>query len=35
MKRDAASGNKYNVTVIDKNGYRELSEEEKTKLLVK
>ena len=35
MKRDVASGNKYNVTVIDKNGYRELSEEEKIKLLAK
>jgi proteasome beta subunit len=35
MKRDVASGNNYNVTVIDKNGYRELREEEKNKLLVK
>jgi proteasome beta subunit len=35
MKRDVASGNNYNVIVIDKNGYRELSEEEKNKLLVK
>src|SRR3989304_8308644 len=35
MKRDVASGNSYNVTVIDKNGYRELSEEEKNKPLVK
>jgi proteasome beta subunit len=35
MKRDAASGNSYNVTVIDKNGYRELNEEEKNKLLTK
>jgi proteasome beta subunit len=35
MKRDVASGNNYNVTVIDKNGYRELSEEEKKHLLVK
>jgi proteasome beta subunit len=33
MKRDIASGNNYNVTVIDGNGYRELSKEEKTKLL--
>lgn len=33
MKRDVASGNKYNVTVIDENGYRELIEEEKSKLL--
>jgi len=35
MKRDIASGNNYNVIVIDKNGYRELNEEEKSKLLVK
>lgn len=35
MKRDVASGNSYNVAVIDKKGYRELTEEEKTKLLVK
>jgi proteasome beta subunit len=35
MKRDVASGNSYNVTVIDKNGYRELGEEEKNKLLAK
>jgi proteasome beta subunit len=35
MKRDVASGNNYNVIVIDKNGYRELNEEEKSKLLVK
>jgi proteasome beta subunit len=35
MKRDVASGNSYNVTVIDKKGYRELSEEEKSKLLVR
>jgi proteasome beta subunit len=33
MKRDIASGNSYNVTVIDKNGYKELTDEEKTKLL--
>jgi proteasome beta subunit len=33
MKRDIASGNSYNVTIIDKNGYRELTDEEKTKLL--
>jgi proteasome beta subunit len=33
MKRDVASGNNYNVTVIDKNGYRELSAEEKGSLL--
>ncbi len=33
MKRDVASGNNYNVTVIDKNGYRELTADEKRKLL--
>jgi proteasome beta subunit len=33
MKRDVASGNNYNVTVIDNAGYRELTEEEKSKLL--
>ena len=33
MKRDVASGNNYNITVIDKNGYRELSEDEKNVLL--
>jgi len=33
MKRDVASGNNYNITIIDKNGYRELSEEEKHVLL--
>ena len=33
MKRDVASGNNYNVTVIDQNGYRELSDEQKSDLL--
>jgi proteasome beta subunit len=33
MKRDIASGNSYNVTIIDKNGYKELTDEEKSKLL--
>jgi proteasome beta subunit len=33
MKRDAASGNNYNVTIIDKDGYRELTDVEKSKLL--
>ena len=33
MKRDIASGNNYNVTVIDENGYKELTDEEKSKLL--
>ena len=33
MKRDVASGNNYNIIVIDQYGYKELSEEEKSKLL--
>ena len=33
MKRDVASGNSYNIIVIDKNGYHELSDEEKSELL--
>jgi proteasome beta subunit len=33
MKRDIASGNSYNVIVINNNGYRELTNEEKSKLL--
>ena len=33
MKRDIASGDSYNITVIDKNGYQELTDEEKSKLL--
>jgi proteasome beta subunit len=33
MKRDAASGDSFNVAVIDKKGYRELGDEEKEKLL--
>jgi proteasome beta subunit len=33
MKRDVASGNNYNIIVIDQYGYKELSEEEKHKLL--
>src|SRR3990170_7577518 len=33
MKRDIASGNSYNIIVIDNNGYRELTNEEKSKLL--
>jgi proteasome beta subunit len=33
MKRDVASGNSYNITVIDANGYKELSEQEKNELL--
>src|SRR5512136_1425996 len=31
MKRDVASGNNYNIIVIDDRGYKELSEEEKAK----
>ena len=31
MKRDVASGNNYNIIVIDENGYRELSDEEKSR----
>ena len=33
MKRDTASGDSFNVAVIDINGYRELTEEEKKGLL--
>jgi proteasome beta subunit len=33
MKRDVASGNNYNIIVINEHGYKELSEEEKSKLL--
>jgi proteasome beta subunit len=33
MKRDIASGNNYNIAVIDASGYRELSEKEKQDLL--
>jgi len=33
MKRDAASGDSFNVTIIDETGYRELTEEEKKQLL--
>jgi len=31
MKRDAASGDSFDVAVIDENGFKELSEEEKAK----
>jgi proteasome beta subunit len=34
MKRDVASGNSYNITVIDANGYKELTEQEKSELLL-
>ncbi len=33
MKRDVGSGNNYNIIIIDENGYRELPEEEKRKIL--
>lgn len=33
MKRDVASGNSYNITVIDAHGYKELTDQEKSKLL--
>jgi proteasome beta subunit len=33
MKRDAASGDSFNVAVIDEKGYRELDDKEKEKLL--
>ncbi|MFB3890096.1 MAG: archaeal proteasome endopeptidase complex subunit beta [Candidatus Bathyarchaeia archaeon] len=35
MKRDVASGNNYNIAVIDQKGYRELTEKEKKHLLEK
>lgn len=35
MKRDVASGNNYNIIVIDPKGYRELTDEEKKALLAK
>ncbi|MGQ9551331.1 MAG: archaeal proteasome endopeptidase complex subunit beta [Candidatus Bathycorpusculaceae bacterium] len=33
MKRDAGSGNSFNVAVIDESGYRELTDKEKNRLL--
>jgi proteasome beta subunit len=33
MKRDVASGNNYNIIVINEHGYKELTDEEKAKLL--
>lgn len=33
MKRDVASGNSYNIIVINETGYKELTDEEKAKLL--
>jgi len=35
MKRDVASGNNYNIIIIDSNGYRELSDTEKKVALEK
>ena len=35
MKRDVASGNNYNIIVIDNKGYRELTDSEKKELLSK
>jgi len=34
MKRDAASGDSFDVAVIDKDGYRELGDEEKGKIII-
>jgi proteasome beta subunit len=33
MKRDAASGDSFNIAIIDEKGYRELSDDEKKELL--
>jgi 20S proteasome alpha/beta subunit len=33
MQRDVASGNNFDIAIIDKNGFRELSQEEKKTLL--
>ena len=33
MKRDSASGDSYNVAVIDEKGYRDLTDKEKKQLL--
>lgn len=35
MKRDAASGDSFNIAIIDENGYRELTDEEKKGLLTR
>ena len=35
MKRDVASGNNYNIIVINQNGYQELTDTEKRDLLTK
>jgi proteasome beta subunit len=34
MKRDVASGNSYNIITIDAHGYKELTDEEKSQLLI-
>jgi proteasome beta subunit len=34
MKRDVASGNSYNIITIDANGYKELTDDEKSKVLL-
>jgi 20S proteasome alpha/beta subunit len=34
MKRDAASGDSFNIAVIDEKGYRDLTDKEKKQLLV-
>jgi len=33
MKRDSASGDSYDISIIDKKGYRELSEKEKRNVM--
>jgi proteasome beta subunit len=33
MKRDAASGDNFDVSIIDKNGYRELNEKQKKEIM--
>jgi len=33
MKRDSASGDSFDVSVIDKKGYRELNEKEKRNIM--
>ena len=34
MKRNAGTGDSFNISIIDEKGYRELTEREKKKLLV-
>jgi 20S proteasome alpha/beta subunit len=33
MKRDAASGDSFDISIIDKKGYRELNEKEKRNVM--